>query len=56
MSVYVNNANNQVGVNPTFNTVNVLPDANSTIVEVITPGPQGPQGPPGDVNLLTAII
>jgi len=54
MSVYVNNANNQVDVNPVFNTVTVIPDGNTFIVEVSTPGPQGPQGIPGDVNLLTA--
>jgi hypothetical protein len=50
MSVYVNNSNNQVGVSPIFNTVNVLPDTNSTIVEVITPGPQGPPGPSVDTG------
>jgi hypothetical protein len=53
MSVYVNNTNNQVDVTPTFNTVNVLPDENSTIVQIVTPGPQGPQGPPGDPSILT---
>jgi hypothetical protein len=53
MSVYVNDPGNSVNVNPTFNTVNVIQDQNSTIVEVITPGPQGPQGEPGDVTLLT---
>jgi len=47
MEVYVNNNNNQIGVNPVFNTVQVLPDLNSTIVQVITPGPQGPPGPAG---------
>ena len=50
MSVYVNDPGNSVNVNPTFNTVNVIQDQNSTIVEIITPGPQGP---PGNVNLLT---
>jgi hypothetical protein len=54
MSVYVNNTNNQVGVNPTYNTVNVIPDGNTFIVEVITPGPQGPQGEPGNPNLFTS--
>jgi hypothetical protein len=53
MSVYVNNRNNQVDVTQTFNTVNVLPDENSTIVQIVTPGPQGPQGPPGDPSIFT---
>jgi hypothetical protein len=53
MGVYVNDTGNSVNVNTTFNTVNVLPDQNSTIIEVITPGPQGARGEPGDPNLLT---
>ncbi len=51
MAVCVDNqSGNSVTVNTVYNTVNVIPDQNSTIVEVITPGPQGPQGeqgPPG---------
>jgi hypothetical protein len=54
MEVYVNNANNQVGVSPVFNTVNVNPDLNSTVVQVITPGPQGPPGPAGDPSIFTS--
>jgi hypothetical protein len=53
MEVNVNNSNTQVGVTSVFNTVNVNPDLNSTIVQVITPGPQGPPGEPGDPNVLT---
>lgn len=54
MEVYVNNANNQVGVSPVFNTVQVNPDLNSTVVQVITPGPQGPPGPAADPSLFTS--
>jgi hypothetical protein len=54
MEVYVNNANNQVGVSPVFNTVTVNPDLNSTVVQVITPGPQGPPGPAGDPSVFTS--
>jgi hypothetical protein len=54
MEVYVNNANTQVGVSPVFNTVNVNPDLNSTVVQVITPGPQGPPGPAGDPSAFTS--
>jgi hypothetical protein len=54
MEVYVNNANTQVGVSPVFNTVNVNPDLNSTVVQVITPGPQGPPGPTGDPSIFTS--
>jgi hypothetical protein len=54
MEVYVNNANNQVGVSPVFNTVTVNPDLNSTVVQVITPGPQGPPGPAGDPSIFTS--
>jgi len=54
MEVYVNNANTQVGVSPVFNTVNVNPDLNSTVVQVITPGPQGPPGPAGDPSEFTS--
>lgn len=51
MAVCVDNQpGNSVTVNTVYNTVNVIPDENSTIVEVITPGPQGP---PGDPSLLT---
>jgi hypothetical protein len=56
MSVFVNNSINSVGVTPQFNTVNILPDENSTVVQVVTPGPQGPPGPqgePGDPSILT---
>jgi hypothetical protein len=49
MGVCVDNSSgNSVTVNTVYNTVNVIPDQNSTIVEVITPGPQGPQGPQGE--------
>jgi hypothetical protein len=52
MAVCVDNqSGNSVTVNTVYNTVNVIPDANSTIVEVITPGPQGP---PGDPSLFTS--
>jgi|688.fasta_scaffold505208_1 hypothetical protein len=54
MEVYVNNANTQVGISPVFNTVQVNPDLNSTVVQVITPGPQGPPGDPGDPSLFTS--
>lgn len=54
MGVYVNNEGNNISVNPLFNTVTILPDPNSTIIEVSTPGPQGPKGDPGDVNQLTS--
>jgi hypothetical protein len=54
MSVYVNDTGNSVNVNTTFNTVNVLPDQNSTIIEVITPGPQGAPGEPGNPSLFTS--
>jgi hypothetical protein len=54
MEVYVNNANTQIGINPVFNTVQVNPDLNSTVVQVITPGPQGPPGSPGDPSILTS--
>ena len=54
MEVYVNNANTQVGVSPVFNTVNVNPDLNSTVVQVITPGPQGPPGSAGDPSIFTS--
>jgi hypothetical protein len=50
MSVYVNNSVNSVDVNPLFNTVNVIPDGNSTIVQVIAPGPQGPPGDPTELT------
>jgi hypothetical protein len=52
MGVCVDNSpGNSVTVNTVYNTVNVIPDENSTIVEVITPGPQGP---PGDPSLFTS--
>lgn len=52
MAVCVDNqSGNSVTVNTVYNTVNVIPDENSTIVEVITPGPQGP---PGDPSLFTS--
>jgi hypothetical protein len=52
MAVCVDNQpGNSVTVNTVYNTVNVIPDENSTIVEVITPGPQGP---PGDPSLFTS--
>lgn len=54
MEVNVNNANTQVGVTSVFNTVNVNPDLNSTVVQVITPGPQGPPGPAGDPSVFTS--
>jgi hypothetical protein len=54
MEVYVNNANTQVGISPVFNTVQVNPDLNSTVVQVITPGPQGPPGPTGDPSIFTS--
>jgi hypothetical protein len=48
MSVNINNPANSL-----YNTVNVLPDWNSTVVQVVTPGPQGPPGPAGDPSILT---
>jgi hypothetical protein len=54
MEVYVNNANTQVGISPVFNTVQVNPDLNSTVVQVITPGPQGPPGSTGDPSIFTS--
>lgn len=52
MAVCVDNSpGNSVNVNTIYNTVNVIPDGTSTIVEVQTPGPQGP---PGDPSLFTS--
>jgi hypothetical protein len=38
-----------VNVSSVTNTVVVTDNGDSTVVEVITAGPQGPQGPPGFV-------
>jgi hypothetical protein len=49
MSVNINNPANSL-----YNTVNVLPDWNSTVIQVATPGPQGPPGPAADPSLFTS--
>lgn len=48
MSVNINNPANSL-----YNTVNVLPDWNSTVIQVATPGPQGPPGPAADPSAFT---
>ena len=49
MSVNINNPANSL-----YNTVNVLPDWNSTVIQVATPGPQGPPGPAANPSSLTS--
>jgi len=49
MSVNINNPANSL-----YNTVTVLPDWNSTVIQVATPGPQGPPGPAADPSLFTS--
>lgn len=58
--IEINNTINSVNVESTFNTVDVnndisnvlvVPQQITSVVEVITPGPQGPPGPPGSSSI-----
>jgi len=52
-SVNVENIINTIDVNQDFSNILVVPQENTSIIEINTPGPQGPKGDPGDPTPLT---